>query len=98
MAKVRKKMSLKYFMRIRVMAFGIFGAALVAGASTLGAAGESYPWCVQGEVLHCYYMTRDQCEMTVDYHGFCVANPDASSRSNEAPRRFPQAAMSAFGQ
>jgi hypothetical protein len=36
----------------------------------------SYPWCVQGGMLRCYYMTHEQCEQTVDYHGFCVANPD----------------------
>jgi hypothetical protein len=57
MAKVRKKMSLKYFMRMRVMAFAIFGAVFVAGTATPAAAEESYPWCVQGGVLHCYYMT-----------------------------------------
>jgi hypothetical protein len=82
-----KKMSLKYFVRMRAIAFGIFGAALVAGTATPGTAEESYPWCVQGSVLHCYYMTREQCEMTVDYHGFCVTNPDVSSQSNEAARR-----------
>ena len=81
-------MSLKYFMRMSVIVFGLFGAAFVAGAPTPGAAEESYPWCVQGSVLRCYYMTREQCEMTVDYHGFCVANPEVSSRSNEAARRF----------
>jgi hypothetical protein len=80
-------MSLKYFMRMSVIVFGLFGAAFVAGAPTPGAAEESYPWCVQGSVLHCYYMTRERCEMTVDYHGFCVANPEVSSQSNEAARR-----------
>lgn len=87
MAKVRKKMSLKYFLRMSVTAFGIFGAAFVAGTPTPGAAEESYPWCVQGSVLHCYYMTRGQCEMTVDHHGFCVANPDLLSQSNDAAQR-----------
>lgn len=82
-------MSFKYLVRMSVMAFGIFGAAFVAGRPTPGAAENSYPWCVQGEVLHCYYMTREQCEMTVDYHGFCVANPDVLSQSNKAARRFP---------
>jgi hypothetical protein len=28
-------------------------------------------------ILQCYYATREQCEFTVDYHGFCVANPYA---------------------
>jgi Protein of unknown function (DUF3551) len=86
MAKV-KKMSLKYFTRMSVMAFGILGAESVAGTATPSAAEESYPWCVQGSVLHCYYMTREQCEMTVDYHGFCVANPDVLSQSDDTARR-----------
>jgi hypothetical protein len=88
MAKV-KKMSLKYSMRmsVSVMALGISGAAFFAGSPTPGAAEESYPWCAQGEVLHCYYMTREQCEMTVDYHGFCVVNPDVLPQSNKARRR-----------
>jgi len=30
-----------------------------------------------GETLQCYYATRDQCELTVNYRGFCVANPYA---------------------
>jgi hypothetical protein len=80
-------MALKYFIRMSVMAFGIFGAAFVAGAPVPATAEESYPWCVQGSVLRCYYMTREQCEMTVDYRGFCVANPDVRSKSNEAARR-----------
>ena len=42
--------------------------------------GRVYPWCTQGSLLHCYYMTREQCEQTVDYHGFCVRNPDVSPR------------------
>jgi Protein of unknown function (DUF3551) len=80
-------MSLKNFMRISVMASGICGATFVAGTPTPGMAEELYPWCVQGSVLRCYYMTREQCEMTVDYRGFCVANPDVRSKSNEAARR-----------
>jgi len=46
---------------------------------------ETYPWCIQGETWECYYMTREQCELTVDYHGFCVANPEALP-SPAAPR------------
>lgn len=99
MAKVREKMSLEYLMRMSVMAFAIFGVAFIAGALTPVAAEESYPWCVQADVLHCYYMTREQCEMTVDYHGFCVTNPEMPSQSNEAARgqdfkRFSHADMS----
>ena len=74
------KMSPKTFMRSTIMAMGILGAALAGGWPTPGKAGESYPWCTQGSLLHSYYMTREQCEQTVDYHGFCVPNPDVSPR------------------
>jgi hypothetical protein len=40
-----------------------------------------------GSELHCYYMTRDQCEQTVDYRGFCVPNPGVTPRANEGARR-----------
>jgi hypothetical protein len=54
----------------------VLGGALI-GQPTSVIAEVSYPWCTQGETLQCYYMTREQCEQTVDYHGFCVANPAA---------------------
>jgi len=81
MVKVIKNVT-EHFMRMTV-AFGIFGGAFAAGAPTPATAEVSYPWCVQGSVLHCYYMTREQCEMTVDYHGFCVANPDVLSQGSD---------------
>jgi hypothetical protein len=37
--------------------------------------------------LQCYYMTREQCEEAVDYHGFCVANSNVPTLNNEAPQR-----------
>src|SRR5271163_3107748 len=52
-----------------------------------------YSWCTQGSTLHCYYMNREQCEETVDYHGFCVANPDyrqGHARSTSAMIFSPQ--------
>jgi hypothetical protein len=78
-------MSPKFFVRLRVMTLGILGLAFVAGQPTSATAEQSYPWCAQGDnTLQCYYMTRKQCEETVDYHGFCVAN---STVNNEAPQR-----------
>jgi hypothetical protein len=35
-----------------------------------------YPWCSVGERMHCDFMTRAQCEESVDYHGFCQPNPE----------------------
>jgi hypothetical protein len=61
-----------------IMTFAL-GAALMAPLAVPSAAAAqetSYPWCVQGSVLRCYYMSRAQCEQTVDYHGFCVSNPE----------------------
>jgi hypothetical protein len=68
-------------MRLKLVAIGIVCAALAVERPTPGTAEESYPWCTQGSLLHCYYMTREQCEQTVDYRGFCVPNPDASRQN-----------------
>ena len=73
-------MSRKNLMRSTIMAVGIFGAALAGGWPTPGTTEESYPWCTQGSLLRCYCTTREQCEQIVDYHGFCVPNPDVSPR------------------
>ena len=75
--------------RATVVAAGIFlafalTAALPAPAS---ADAQSYPWCTSDEEVHCYYATREQCEEAVDYHGFCVTNPDYQAATGAAPRR-----------
>jgi hypothetical protein len=69
--------------RLRVVTFGILGVTVVAGQPTSVTA-QDYPWCTQGSILRCYYMTREQCEEAVDYHGFCVANSNATISNNEA--------------
>jgi hypothetical protein len=70
------------------MTFGILGLAFIAGEPTSVTAEQSYPWCAQGDnTLHCYYMTREQCEAAVNYHGFCVGNSNVPSLNNEAPQR-----------
>jgi hypothetical protein len=82
-------MSPKHFIRLAIMTLGISTAAWGAGRSTPAVAqAVSYPWCTQGEELHCYYSTREQCEEEVDYHGFCIANPDYSPPSSTPSRRF----------
>ena len=67
-------MSFKRLICLTTAILGVSIAALGAGNATAYA--ETYPWCTQGDTLHCYYMNRAQCEETVDYHGFCVTNPD----------------------
>ena len=80
-------MSPKFFVRLRVMTLGILGLAFVAGQPT-SATAQSYPWCAQGDnILHCYYVTREQCEAAVNNHGFCTANSSVPTPNNEAPQR-----------
>ena len=69
---------------LAVLAF--LGTAFVASLQRPARAEGSFPWCVQGETLQCYYATRDQCELTVNYHGFCVANPNALQQTH-SPRQ-----------
>jgi hypothetical protein len=76
-------MSPKVFVRLPLITFGILSVAVVAGQPTSVTA-EEYPWCSQGSILRCYYMTREQCEEAVGYHGFGVANSSAPTTNNEA--------------
>ena len=64
----------------------VLGAAFVANLQRPATAEQSYPWCVQGETLQCYYPSREQCELTVNYHGFCVPNPNAQPQTH-SPRQ-----------
>jgi len=83
-------MSTKHLIRLTIMTCGILGAALAGGQPAPAAAqAVSYPWCTEGEEVHCYYMTQQQCEETVDYHGFCITNPDYSP-GNGNPQRRPR--------
>ena len=76
----------KFCAGLSAITFGILGVAVVAGQLTPAAA-QSYPWCAQGDsIVHCYYMTREQCEMAVNYHGICIANSSAPTSINEAPQ------------
>jgi hypothetical protein len=81
-------LSPKFFVRLPVKTFGVLAVALVAGQPTSVRAEQSYPWCAQGDnTLHCYYVTREQCEQAVDYHGFCVANSNVPTPNDEAPQQ-----------
>jgi hypothetical protein len=82
-------MSFKQLIALAILGLGM-GAALIGQQATPAAAQEvSYPWCTEGSALHCYYMNRQQCEETVDYHGFCVTNPDYRPQNDNARRRMP---------
>jgi hypothetical protein len=81
-------MSFKQFVALAILGLGMGSAALIGEQATPAAAQDvSYPWCTQGGALHCYYMNRQQCEETVDYHGFCATNPDYHPQNDNARRR-----------
>jgi Protein of unknown function (DUF3551) len=81
----------KRLVALSIAALSVFATILLAavlGIDRPAAAQEvSYPWCTQGSSLHCYYMSRQQCEETVDYRGFCVANPDFAPLRATTPKR-----------
>jgi hypothetical protein len=77
----------RFFARLAVRTLGILAVVVIACQPTSVPAQE-YPWCAQGSILRCYYMTREQCEEAVDYHGFCVANSNAPTSNNEAQPRL----------
>jgi hypothetical protein len=95
---VARNMSAKHVKQLIIAAVGILAAALWAGQTTPLAAQTltlPYPWCALGESLHCDFSTLQQCEETVDYHGFCERNPDMPAQqtpqNNNARRRtYPQ--------
>ena len=60
----------------------VLGAAFMASVQWPASAEESYPWCVQGETLQCYYATRDQCELKEKNHAFSDENPKALPQTN----------------
>jgi len=55
-------MSLKHFVQA-TLTLAMFGTAMALGAASPAAAeSPSYPWCAQGSIIRCWYMTREQCE------------------------------------
>jgi hypothetical protein len=69
----------------------MLGTAMALGAASPAAAeSPSYPWCAQGgSIIRCWYMTREQCEETVNHHGFCVTDPNVPRRPGEIVRGEP---------
>lgn len=76
----RRNISTKYFARFAAMTFTAVCVIFAAWQSFSSTADQSYPWCTQGDLQRCYYTTWGQCEQTVDYHGFCVANPSVTQQ------------------
>jgi hypothetical protein len=95
--KIEDGMRPGLFRTLEVVAGAIFATGVIAGKTTPATADLSYPWCAQGDTLHCYFTTREQCELTEDYRGFCVANPDAQPQTNRATPSFAVRARSSAG-
>jgi hypothetical protein len=77
--------ALKHLIQLAVIPATLFGGAIALGTAAT-AESPSYPWCIQGGIYRCWYMTREQCEEAVDYHGFCVSNPNVPRRQGEKVR------------
>jgi len=80
-------MTLKYLVLLATTTFVIFGVEISLNtAAPAMADSPSYPWCAQGDIIRCWYMTREQCEEAVNYQGFCVTDPNVPRRSGEKIR------------
>jgi hypothetical protein len=72
-------MSKKYSVLPAITTIAILGTVLTFGQPTAASAQQlllPYPWCSVGDRFHCDFMTREQCEESVDYRGFCQPNPE----------------------
>jgi hypothetical protein len=80
-------MTLKYLVRLATKTFVVLGVGMSLN-TVVPAFSESasYPWCAQGSIIRCWYMTREQCEEAVNYHGFCVTDPNVPRRPGEKIR------------
>jgi hypothetical protein len=83
----KQLVSLKHLAQLAIVSSTLFGGAIALGAAAPAAADEpSYPWCVQGSIYRCWYTSRAQCEEAVNYHGFCVTDPNVPRRPGEKVR------------
>jgi len=80
-------MTIKYLVRLATK-HPLYSVSVFLSAPAARAIAESpsYPWCAQGSVIRCRYMTREQCEEAVNYHGFCVTDPNVPRRYGETLR------------
>jgi hypothetical protein len=80
-------MPTKHLVQLATMLPVIFGVGMpLSTAAPAIAESPSYPWCAQGSIIRCWYMTREQCEEAVNYHGFCVTDPNVPRRYEEKIR------------
>jgi len=80
-------MALKYLVRLATKTFVVLGVGMsLSTAAPAFSESPSYPWRAQGSIIRCWYMTREQCEEAVNYHGFCVTDPNVPRRYGEKIR------------
>jgi hypothetical protein len=85
--QTKQSMTFKYLVRPATITSAIFGVGMsLSTAAPAIAESPSYPWCAQGSIIRCWYMTREQCEEAVNYHGFCVTDPNVPQRHGEKIR------------
>jgi Protein of unknown function (DUF3551) len=83
-------MSVKHIVQATLTLVTLGTAMALGAASPAAAESPSYPWCAQGgSIIRCWYMTREQCEETVNHHGFCVTDPNVPRRAGDIIRREP---------
>jgi len=78
--RVRRTMPFSRSISLTPMIAGVLLASLAATQPVHAMAEVSYPWCLHGTPLHCYYMNRWQCEESADFRGICVPNPNSGGR------------------
>jgi hypothetical protein len=84
----RTIVTLKHLVLLATTTFVLFGVGISLNtAGPAMAESPSYPWCAQGDIIRCWYMTREQCEEAVNYQGFCVTDPNVPRRPGEKTRR-----------
>ncbi len=84
-----RKMNSAWTVSRRYLIAAAIGAGGLVPAPAM-AQTPAFPWCTQGSAIHCYYTSLQQCQETVDYHGFCIRNPDYQGQDDRARQRPPQ--------
>jgi hypothetical protein len=85
---IKQRTAAKPFPRLIIATLGLFAVTLGVGRPLPARAQESpYPWCAVKDDPECIYMTFQQCEESVDWHGICENNPNLPPPRDEAPKQ-----------
>lgn len=75
--RVRRTTPFSRSMSLTPMIASVLLTLLAAVQPAPAMAEVSYPWCLHGTPLRCYYMNRWQCEESADFRGICLPNPNS---------------------